>query len=693
MIQSSRRDWLKLISLAAAATTVPGCWTNHRRLGKVNLQYGLFFDAQDLVGIRAQWRDNDLFAALRAELAALDRDALRTFMRTEVQIDDPLIDGARLEKAAQAAAFLWVVEEDEDAALLAEEVIDTYMRFPKWDFFMEETGQTLGVQRAPATSIAVVLVADWLGDRIEASKRAQWFTALKERGCAANFASLKAIRNPNDAADWSFDPETSILRLRPGNETDLSRRPAITQETNLRAIPAGALMISTLALEAEEGISPTTRRWFEMALDAMKAFAQIYEPDGSYNEGVSYANYTSTHLVQAMDVLLRRGGVDIRSHINWPGYARYCAEMSMATKADPYWIVNFGDNGNPRSGLVGSVKRSATPFWIAKQFQDPVAAWVGLHVAGGCDLWSLLWYDASVRPAVPDMDPHLWVSDLDWVVARTGYGADDLVVALRSGRPANHEHADRNAIVIKDAGEQLITDPYRPPYSFSDPNWASRLTQGHSAILIDGKGHEHHNGVEGTNASYAHAKVIYESSSARHAYVVSDASQAYRHVDLEIRYVIRTVLVLFDERITLVIDHLAKRMNPSRMTARFMLDNYDDRLRYDTGLNTFSVDRPNARLRASCWCSHPFTITAGQLPLTPDFASRHPFVDVQTVPSETPIWLATLIQTGTSPVAPGEKENVPAQLNVSGDVIQLHTGDQSLATITLRGRRPELVLS
>jgi hypothetical protein len=199
--------------------------------------------------------------------------------------------------------------------------------------------------------------------------------------------------------------------------------------------------------------------------------------------------------------------------------------------------------------------------------------------------------------------------------------------------------------------------------------------------------------VEGTNASYAHAKVIHESSSPRHAYVVSDASQAYRHVDLEIRYVIRTVLVLFEERLTLVIDHLAKRMNPSRMTARFMLDNYDDRLSYDTGVNTFSVDRPHARLRASCWCSHPFTITKGQLPLSPDFASKHPFVDVQTESSEAPIWLATLIQTGTSSDEPWEKENVPAQLIVSGDVIRLQSGDLSLATITLGGRRPEMLLS
>ena len=33
----------------------------------------------------------------------------------------------------------------------------------------------------------------------------------------------------------------------------------------------------------------------------------------------------------------------------------------------------------------------------------------------------------------------------DWVVSRTGWEAADTVVAFRSGGPANHEHADRNA--------------------------------------------------------------------------------------------------------------------------------------------------------------------------------------------------------------------------------------------------------
>ena len=56
-------------------------------------------------------------------------------------------------------------------------------------------------------------------------------------------------------------------------------------------------------------------------------------------------------------------------------------------------------------------------------------------------------------------------------------------------------------------GQKLVTDPLRPPYGYADPAWPMRLTQGHSAVLVDGRGHEHHNGVEGTNASRSYARI------------------------------------------------------------------------------------------------------------------------------------------------------------------------------------------
>ncbi len=258
--------------------------------------------------------------------------------------------------------------------------------------------------------------------------------------------------------------------------------------------------------------------------------------------------------------------------------------------------MNFGDNGNPKTGQAGSVERTAVPFWIARQLDSGRAQWFANHHAGAADLLSLLFYDGSVAELAPPEGPLLWESDLDWIVARTGYTADDLVVAMRSGGPANHEHADRNSLVVKCFGEQLVTDPYRPPYTFADPAWSMRLTQGHSAILIDGQGHEHHNGVEGTNASQSTARIVTSEQHADYAMWTSDASQPYRLVDLKIASVVRTVVVFYDLPAVVVVDRVVKRETASTVQARFFGFNWDGQIRHELAETTFTVLRPGAAL-------------------------------------------------------------------------------------------------
>ncbi len=76
----------------------------------------------------------------------------------------------------------------------------------------------------------------------------------------------------------------------------------------------------------------------------------------------------------------------------------------------------------------------------------------------GHTLFSLIWYDPTVIPEAPAENRVLNRLDLDWIIARTGYSMDDLVVAMRSGGPTNHEHADRNSVILKYAGEVLLAD-------------------------------------------------------------------------------------------------------------------------------------------------------------------------------------------------------------------------------------------
>jgi hypothetical protein len=99
------------------------------------------------------------------------------------------------------------------------------------------------------------------------------------------------------------------------------------------------------------------------------------------------------------------------------------------------------------------------PFWVAGTFHDSRAQWFGLERSMGHNEWSLIWHDPATPAEPPPATPHLYHSDLDWITGRTGYGPDDLVVGMRSGGPSNHEHADRNSILVKCFGEHLVADP------------------------------------------------------------------------------------------------------------------------------------------------------------------------------------------------------------------------------------------
>ncbi|GAB5537551.1 MAG: hypothetical protein Rubg2KO_38000 [Rubricoccaceae bacterium] len=632
----NRRSILKLLAAAPIGAALPGCGTTSASTLASSttdtLAHGLLFGPERIPELRELYLRNPLFESVRAEAEAIDRADTRQFIASGLRLNDQFRDLRRLGETAETMALHFLLAEDADAGELAAECVRAMLRFPKWDYFLDGD-DVVGVQRAPAATIAIALASDWLGSTIPNDERREWLTVMGERGCMACYRSLYDIMNPQQVTGWRFDPESTLTILRPGNYTDLNRRPEITETTNLRAIPACGLVMGAVALADLQLDDTQATEWLEMGVETIRDFGDIYRPDGSYHEGLGYANYTSEHLMQATTVLQRKRQLDLRGEINWTGYVDYVLNLSMATAADPADIVNFGDNGNPKTGERGRVKRTAVPFWIARNMGSGRAQWVANHLTGGTNLHSLLFYDPSAAELAPPSGPVLWESDLDWIVARTGYTADDLVVAMRSGGPANHEHADRNSLIVKCFGQQLVTDPYRPPYSFADPAWSMRLTQGHSAILIDGQGHEHHNGVEGTNASQSYARIVSSAQHADHAIWTSDASQPYRLVDLKIASVVRTVVVFYELPAVVVVDRVVKRENASTVQARFFGFNWDGQIRHELSASSFTVHRPGAVLHGSAYCSHGLDVRLGRLDVVEERAERHPFVEVSTPPA------------------------------------------------------------
>jgi len=259
------------------------------------------------------------------------------------------------------------------------------------------------------------------------------------------------------------------------------------------------------------------------------------------------------------------------------------------------------------------------------------------------------------------------------VVARNGFGADNLVVAMRSGAPANHEHADRNSIIVKCFGEQLVTDPYRPPYLFADPAWRMRLTEGHSAILIDGKGHEYHNGVEGTNASRAYARIVESEEGEGYAYWKSNATQPYRLVDLDIRKVLREIVVLYDVPAVVVVDRMQKFESPSTLEARFFAYNFDGQGSQHARTDGFITTRPGAIMRAHVMSNKSVTVETRQPDVPEERAVKHPYASVITEP-DTDVLLVTVLA-----ISRPDEPTAPVSITGGGGRGQVQVGGRTVS--------------
>lgn len=630
---------------------------------------GLFFDPADIPALRERYANDALFAGLRAHHAGIDRAAMRTFMKSEVRYNDHLYDIQKLSNFAVDMSFHYLFTGNRESGDLAREAIRTIMKFPMWDYFLDGD-KVMGLQRAPAATIATALAIECLGDRLAKKERDAWLKMMAVKGNEPSFVSTHGMRYPESVTGWKLNPASTYFDHRPGDRgLDLSRWPYILDKINLKAIPASALAIGALTYRKYMGDDADTERWLEQAIFSLATFRDLFERDGSYQEGVSYAHYTASHLLQGFIPLKRLYGIDLSDILNWPGYIEYLHEMMMPTDHNPYEIVNFSDAG---AGATSSVA-----FWIASNLYDGRAQWFGKTLGREHDAWSLLWYNPAIQAEAPPAGPRLYKAELDWVVARTGYSAADLVVALRSGGPMNHEHADRNSVIVKAFGEQLVTDPHRPPYSFTDPAWIMRLTGGHSAVLVDGKGHQYVDGREGTNASKAWAHVIRTGERDTYLFWTSDATPAYQLVQPDVRAITRTVVVLPEVQAVLLFDKVEKSDTASTVQARFFAYNNDGKGQVEAAGNQSTTTRPGAVLRTVYFSPQNVEASTATLPIPQEQAVMYPFVEASTQqPAKSTLLLSALL--------PAARDDAPATATISHEaqggyyLIRVRRGDREM---------------
>lgn len=682
-LATSRRDFLKSTTLLAAALPLlrpraDGADAPPTSSGRTR---GLLFDAADVPRIRANL-ELPRFRTLRESLLGADLDADTKFLREELRLNDHIVDLARAYTILERAAFTYAVLGDQRRIELARLALRRLMDYERWDYFLEGGTETIGIQRASATSITVCCALDWLGDTLGENERAEAEHQLATKGAPACYLMLYGLKYPDRVRGWTMNPSQSFPV-----KMDLSRWPLILNATNLKTVPTAALGIVATWLH---GRHPEAEKWLQMARQSAQAFAVMYGLDGAYDEGAGYWSYTTMHLALLAEVLHRRLGIDDRELINYPGTMRFALSLAMPTLGAPFTnpnetegynavpkgtidprldLVNFGDSG---LGLDVSVAP-----WVGRVADDPLSNHVANTTGDMKDLRALIWYRPDAPATAPGPELHDVRFSNDWVVSRTGWRPEDCVVAFRSGGPANHEHADRNSVIFKAHGERLFHDPFKASYNYEHPRWLLRQTEAHTAVLVGGRGHQYHDGSEGTNSSWAWARIIGYETGADWMHVTSDATDAYQLVNPDIKRVERTLVYLKPD-ILLIFDRIELTSHAAAVQVRFQVFNEDTHGRATAEDRNFRIHRPHASLQARVAAVGRIDVKVAQLAL-PAEEGVFPFVEVESADalSHTILTVATAAPAGETHGAM-TIEQVGDAWRVTGD----HRGRRVSASIS-----------
>ncbi|ATC64599.1 hypothetical protein CMV30_11890 [Nibricoccus aquaticus] len=632
-MNQSRRHFLRSSSLLA--TSLPLMSFTAAKAGAVEksstekdaLPKGLLFAPEEKSRILANFK-SERFAAVAKDVFEPDFQAETAFLERELRVTNHALHLARARRTMETAALAFTLTGDERQLALSKLALRRLCDFPKWDYFLDGGKAVVGIQRAADSNLSTALTLDWLGDALSAEERERAEHDIGTKGAPACYLSLYGMKHPDRVRGWAFDPEDEYP-----HKYDMSRWPIILNSTNLKAIPTAGLGVAACVLR---GKHPQAERWLEMARNSARSFALMFNSDGSYDEGVGYASYAASHIAVFTEVLWRTQGIDDRSIINYPGVVEMMLAMSMPTAGAPtkpagernivvphetiqpaYDIVNFGDSGVGLDVLIAP--------WVARTNKDKLSQHVATNIGFYKSHLGAIWYDRSLPAEAPPSELMDVRMNNDWVVSRSGWGTSDGVVALRSGGPANHEHADRNSVIFKAHGERLFHDPFRAAYSPDVQRWKLRQTSAHTALLIDGVGHQYHDGREGVNSSWAWARVQSYHTGKDWMSVTSDATEAYALIDESVLLVERTLIYLKPD-ILLMLDRVKLKERPRPVQVRFQVYNDDGQGAAATSWREFTITRPHAVLTGSTHALENVVTRIGRLDL-PESDGVFPFIE------------------------------------------------------------------
>ncbi len=539
----------------------------------------LFFEESDIPQIRANARTILLGAKFR-EWAARSPESLAPAWEQFNKSGNIIYDLRKVWAAFEETAVVHLAEPSEACRKALVDSIEAAIRLPKWEYMMDGDA-VLGIMRSSMATSRLLFGREVLGDEMDPDLDQRLLVAIADKGVQPCYQAIYGMDHPDEVVGWRMDPDHPHIQ-----DMDMSRWPMILGSNNLRGAPTMALGIGALALLGKDERAET---WLKAAEDSATTAFKLFFGDGSYFEGLSYSEYLLRTILAFCEAHYRvRGTIDWTRAMDFDAHTDYIAGMQAGKKADGNPdIVNFSDASKSIYPCVSS--------WIERRTGNPRAQFATEHFAEPGYFLDYLWY----RPNRPSQSPPSalknYRNEQDWIVCRSGWRPDDGVLAFRSGRPANHEHSDRNSFFYKIYGERMLNDPFGAAYDPKTPTWTLRLTKAHNAVLIGGKGHQYHKGEEGVNESQAEAKVVRWSDQGQRVWWCSDATQAYNLVDANVSNVSRTVLFA-KPNVVVLLDRVSLEEGARSVEVRFFPDNRDGKARLKVEDDRFSIERPRATL-------------------------------------------------------------------------------------------------
>jgi len=275
-------------------------------------------------------------------------------------------------------------------------------------------------------------------------------------------------------------------------------------------IPITGLGVAAYALYDE---TPEAPAWASLTRAIYDRVLATYSQDGYYYEGFEYWIFSTPWLVHYLDAHSHSTGEDLYDR---PGFRLMHQYVAHSMLPSGNYVFDFGDifegpltragtgEEYPRTHPQGHFATNYNLLYrLAQRFQSGeaqgVAEWLkGFGQVNAEDFWSLVWYDANLKPVPIELQAAShYFPDHEVFYWRSNWSKDATAFAFKCGPPeghhtaplllqfpdwrlsSGHAHPDANSFIIFARGEYLT----------GDTGYAGvPLTEHHNTLLVNGKG-------------------------------------------------------------------------------------------------------------------------------------------------------------------------------------------------------------